>query len=86
MASSRASSSSPTGSATTNPFADAAPPTIAAASIYHVNIRSHVPVLLDYDESNYSIWSAFYDATFLKFGLLDHIDGTVDAQLMWQYT
>lgn len=60
--------SSPAGSAATNPFADSQPPPIAAATIQHVNIHSHVPILLDYGESNYSIWSSFYDATFRKFG------------------
>jgi hypothetical protein len=49
----------------------------------HVSIHNHVPITLDYNDSTFSAWSAFFDATFRKFGLLDHVDGTVDAQAMW---
>ncbi|KAF8669207.1 hypothetical protein HU200_051537 [Digitaria exilis] len=62
----------------TNPFAIAAPVPIAAASVNLINITS---VILDFDDSNYAQWSTFLDNTFLKFGLIDHVDGTVDAQL-----
>ncbi|CAN6237759.1 unnamed protein product [Urochloa humidicola] len=65
----------------TNPFVQAPPVPIAAASVNLINIRSHVPVTLDFDEGNYTQWSVFLDNTLLKFGLIDHVDGTVDARL-----
>ncbi|CAN6351305.1 unnamed protein product [Urochloa humidicola] len=76
-----ASSISSDDDSSTNPFFQAPPVPIAAASVNLINIRSHVPVILDFDEANYAQWSAFLDNTLLKFGLIDHIDGTVDAQL-----
>jgi hypothetical protein len=39
-----------------------------------------VPITLDYGDST---WSTFFDAIFCKFGLLDHVDGSVDVQTMW---
>ncbi|XP_039827153.1 uncharacterized protein LOC120688859 [Panicum virgatum] len=46
-----------------------------------INIKTHVPVVLDFDSPNYTAWSTFFDIAFHKFGLLDHVDGTVDIQL-----
>jgi hypothetical protein len=73
------------GSVQSNPFAEPTsdPNPIAAAAIQHVNIRSHLPITLDFAENNFSMWSAFFDATFCKFGIVDHIDGSTDAQMMW---
>jgi hypothetical protein len=48
-----------------------------------VNIRAHVLIVLDFVENNFSIWSTFFDATFRKFGIFDHVDGSIDAQAMW---
>ncbi|CAN6347603.1 unnamed protein product [Urochloa humidicola] len=76
-----ASSISSDGSSSTNPFFQAPPVPIATASVNLINIQSHVPVVLDFDEGNYAQWSTFLDNTLLKFGLIDHIDGTVDAHL-----
>jgi hypothetical protein len=47
-----------------------------------INIQAHVPVVLDMDESNFCQWRTFFDLTFKKFGLTNHIDGTLDAILM----
>jgi hypothetical protein len=47
-----------------------------------INIQAHVPVVLDMDESNFRQWRTFFDLTFKKFGLTNHIDGTLDAILM----
>ncbi|XP_025812997.1 uncharacterized protein LOC112890298 [Panicum hallii] len=44
-----------------------------------VNIRTHVPEILDLQDSNYSAWSTFFELMFQKFGIMDHVDGTVDA-------
>lgn len=79
-------SSSLSGSSASNPFADSPPRAIAASTLQHVNIRTHVPIVLDYDESNFSIWCSFFDATLRKFGLLNHVDGSVDARAMWHNT
>lgn len=80
------SPSSAAGSSTSNPFADPNPTAIATSAIHHVNIRTHVPVTLDYGDSNLKIWSAFFEAVFRKFGIIDHVDGTIDAQAMWHDT
>ena len=47
-----------------------------------LNIRSHVPVVLNSDEGNFRQWQSFIELTIKKFRLLDHIDGTVDAAAM----
>jgi hypothetical protein len=65
-----------------NPFANSSPPTAAASAIQHVNIRTHMSMTLDYCDTNFSAWSAFFNATFRKFGIIDHVDGSVDAQSM----
>jgi hypothetical protein len=44
-----------------------------------VNIRAHVPIVLDFTENNFSMWSAFFDATLHKFVIIDHVDGSIDA-------
>jgi hypothetical protein len=66
-----------------NLFADHVPSAAAASVLQHVNIRTHVLITLYYGDATFSAWSVFFDTTFRKFGLLDHIDGTVDAQQMW---
>jgi hypothetical protein len=48
-----------------------------------VNIHAHIPIILDFAENNFSMQSAFFDATFLKFGIVIHVDGSIDAQAMW---
>jgi hypothetical protein len=48
-----------------------------------LNIRSHVPVVLSFDEDNFRQWRSFIEVTIKKFGLLDHIDGSVDAAAMF---
>jgi hypothetical protein len=79
-------SSSSSGSAPSahdlNPFHVPAPPAVAAPTIQMLNIRHHVPDVLDLHESNYSSWSSLFELTFRKLGLFDHVDGTVDAQTM----
>jgi hypothetical protein len=48
-----------------------------------LNIRSHVPVVLSADEGNFRQWRSFIELAIKKFGLLDHINGTVDAAAMF---
>jgi hypothetical protein len=47
-----------------------------------LNIHSHVTVVLSTDEGNFRQWRSFFEVTLKKFGLLDHIDGSVDAAAM----
>jgi hypothetical protein len=79
------SSSSSSGASATahelNPFHVAAPAPLAAHTVQVLNIRHHVPEVLDLHESNYSSWSSLFELTFRKLGLLDHVDGTVDAHV-----
>ncbi|KAF8667722.1 hypothetical protein HU200_052676 [Digitaria exilis] len=49
----------------------AAPAT--ASLLQSVNIRSHVPVLLDIDESKYGQWSCSFVSVLGKFGIADHV-------------
>jgi hypothetical protein len=80
--------SSPTSSVASsqNPFADSSSPALTVTAIQHVNIRSHAPIQLDYGDTTFTAWSAFFDATFHKFGIINHVDGTVDARTMWHNT
>jgi hypothetical protein len=43
----------------------------AASTLQTINIRNHVPVVLDLDQSNYGQWRCLFDSVFGKFGLLD---------------
>jgi hypothetical protein len=83
MASSPTSSVS--GSVHSNPFADPSsnPTPIASAFIQHVNICAHVPIVLDFTKNNFGMWRAFFDATLRKLGIINHVDGSIDAQAMW---
>jgi hypothetical protein len=71
-----------------NPFDDPTsnPTPIAAASIQHVNIRAHVPIVFNFTENNFSMWGAFFDTTLRKFGIIDHVDSSIDAHAMWHDT
>jgi hypothetical protein len=60
--------------------------TVAISAIQHMNICTHVPITLDYGDTMFSAWSAFFDATLHKFELINHVDGTIDAQNMWHNT
>jgi hypothetical protein len=48
-----------------------------------VNIHAHVPIVLNFTENNFSMWRALFNATFCKFGVVDHADGSIDAHAMW---
>jgi hypothetical protein len=51
---------------------DAAPSTLPPLC-KQVNVHSHVPVVLDLNESNYSQWRCFFDSVLGKFGLGPHV-------------
>jgi hypothetical protein len=65
-----------------NPFAAPVPDPPAASAIVKINITAHVLVVLDMDASNFRQWRTFFELTFKKFGLVNHIDGSFDAILM----
>jgi hypothetical protein len=48
------------------------PPTPAAV-IQQLNIRNHVPIILDLKEPNYSQWRCFFDSVLGKFGIGSHV-------------
>lgn len=51
---------------------------IPSSSSYGVvNVKSHIPISLEFSASNYSRWSQYFKTLCGKFGLLHHIDGTV---------
>ncbi|KAG7648706.1 GAG-pre-integrase domain [Arabidopsis thaliana x Arabidopsis arenosa] len=57
--------------------------------IYGVsNIKSHIPVILDIEESNYDAWRELFLTHCLSFDVLGHIDGTLQpanaADVNWQ--
>jgi hypothetical protein len=73
---------SSSGSSSGNPFATPIPDPPLASAIAKVTIKAHVPVVLDMNESNFQQWHTFFELKFKKFGLTNHIDGTLDAILM----
>ncbi|XP_025828611.1 uncharacterized protein LOC112903573 [Panicum hallii] len=72
---------SSTSSDDSNPFATESV-AISAATLQLINIKSHVPVTLDLGDSNFGTWRTFFNIAFRKFGLVDHVDGTIDARAM----
>jgi hypothetical protein len=56
----------------------AAPPT--SAVLQTVNVKSHVPVVLELTEPNYTEWRTFFDAFIGKFGLGDHLSSPPTAE------
>jgi histone deacetylase 1/2 len=64
---------SPVHSDTSSSSGDEAPPQApaAASTLHTINIRNHVPVILDLDQSNYGQWRCLFDSVFGKFGLYD---------------
>lgn len=66
-----------------NPFLQetAEPAPLAASTVNLINFRAHVPITLDMAEANYSAWCTFFELTLRKLGLLDHVNGTIDAPL-----
>ncbi|RLN17949.1 YEATS domain-containing protein 2-like [Panicum miliaceum] len=52
------------------------PPSSVASTVQMVNIKAHVPLVLDLGDSNYSQWRWLFDTVFGKFGLRDHISST----------
>lgn len=53
---------------------------LPSSQIQLINIKTHVPIVLDLHESNYGQWSQFFHVVFGKFGLGDHIDSSSAVQ------
>jgi hypothetical protein len=75
-----ASPNSTSASDATNPFAGPDPP--PATTVAMIGIKAHVPDTLDMEAANFRSWRTLFELTFQKFGLMDHVDGSLDAVLM----
>ena len=64
--------SSSSSSVSSEPLPDAPQPAPAAV-VQQVNIRSHVPVLLDLPSANYGQWRVLFESVLGKFGLDDFV-------------
>ena len=53
--------------------AAAPPPPLSASALQMVNIRSHVPIVLDVAEPNHADWRCFFDSVIGKFSLASHV-------------
>jgi len=51
-------------------------PIVSLAQIQTVNIRAHVHIILDLENTSYSQWRRLFDTAFGKFGLRDHVSST----------
>lgn len=40
------------------------------------NIKSYVPLILDFDELNYDSWRELFETPCIKFEVIGHLDGT----------
>ncbi|XP_066309406.1 uncharacterized protein [Miscanthus floridulus] len=79
MSSAPSSPSSPTSSVTSEtPAPTAAAPPVAV--LQTVNIKSHVPVVLELANPNYDEWCCFFDAFLGKFNLGSHISSPPTAE------
>ncbi|XP_062205209.1 uncharacterized protein LOC133907212 [Phragmites australis] len=81
MSSSSSSSSSSSDSAvdsslrlpnTAQLHSDPAPPTV----VQSINIQSRVPIVLDLNDDNYTVWARAFSAVFGQYGLGDHVNGS----------
>lgn len=61
------------------PVAASAPPALASSVLQTVDIRRHVPVVLDLTAGNYAQWRRHFDAVLGMFGLRDHVDAAAVA-------
>ena len=51
-------------------------PTVSPTQIQTVNIRAHVHIILDLENTSYSQWRRLFNTAFGKFGLWYHISST----------
>jgi hypothetical protein len=72
--------SSPSSSLDGASFTGAAAATPSVAVLQTVNIKSHVPVVLELANPNYDEWRCFFDAFLVKFNLGSHISSPPTAE------
>lgn len=68
-----AAMASPSHSSDSSASSATAPQPAPASVVQTVNIKSHVPMMLDMAEPNYTQWRCFFDSVLGKFGLEDHV-------------
>jgi hypothetical protein len=55
-------------------------PAIFVAPYATISVKNHIPVTLELTQPNYNQWEPFFTSLCGKFGLLLHVDGTVEAR------
>ncbi|XP_073362808.1 uncharacterized protein [Aegilops tauschii subsp. strangulata] len=66
-------------SSNSNPFAGLVPD---ATAVRDLDIHTRVPIKLDQSTSSYYAWKIYFNLVFREYHLLEHVDGTVDGDLM----
>ena len=64
-----------------NPFNGPAPPPVEV--VRDLDIFARVPVILDYATSTHDAWKTYFSLVFCEYHLIDHVDGSVDSDLMF---
>lgn len=54
----------------------AANPPVKERAFGVTNIKSHIPIILDFDDHNYDAWRELFHTHCLVFDVVGHIDGT----------
>nr|XP_040245841.1 uncharacterized protein LOC109749114 [Aegilops tauschii subsp. strangulata] len=66
-------------SSNSNPFAGPEPD---ATAVRDLDIHTRVPIKLNQSNSSYYAWKTYFNLLFREYHLLEHVDGSVDGDLM----
>nr|XP_020172932.1 uncharacterized protein LOC109758485 [Aegilops tauschii subsp. strangulata] len=66
-------------SSNSNPFAGPEPD---ATAVRDLDIHTRVPIKLDQSNFSYYAWKTYFNLVFREYHLLEHIDGSVDGDIM----
>ncbi|XP_073354830.1 uncharacterized protein [Aegilops tauschii subsp. strangulata] len=66
-------------SSNSNPFAGLVPD---ATAVCDLDIHTRVPIKLDQCTSSYYAWKTYFNLVFHEYHLFEHVDGTIDGDLM----
>jgi hypothetical protein len=80
------SNSQPSSPSSASAAASRSVPSATVDAIQTVNIRSHVPIVLELNDPNYTDWRMFFDSTIGKFGLDAFISSptpVIDRDVDW---
>nr|XP_020158268.1 uncharacterized protein LOC109743582 [Aegilops tauschii subsp. strangulata] len=69
-------------SGNSNPFAGPEP---NATAVRDLDIHTRVPIKLDQSNSLYYAWKTYFNLVFRDYHLVEHVDGSVDGDLMAGY-